>query len=167
MTYHYLGQTRSGAHVAVKACLENKPVAGFSTVEHEPIADATWPEFTMSGAVWDSPRAKLTRDSGADGYGQCIDDARAVTRPSGTLTRKDVLRLVELWERWHLNLMHAACAHMMTLPADPSYDARKGIVCPETGYRYGTAWLAERLPGDVWPEVQSILAKCGPKEINP
>jgi hypothetical protein len=58
-------------------------------------------------------------------------------------------RLAEIADRWHLNDMRAACAHMVDLPDDPTYDARKDITCPVTGYRYGTAWLVEPLPVDV------------------
>ena len=61
-----------------------------------------------------------------------------------------------IWERWHLNDMRPECAHM-DLPEDRSYDARKGITCPITGYKYGTAWLYEDVPGGVIAELERLI----------
>lgn len=37
--------------------------------------------------------------------GQCIDEARRITTPAPGLTMDDVRRLVEIWDRWHLNVI--------------------------------------------------------------
>lgn len=165
MTYRYLGKTSDGSSVAIEAeLIERTPQGNFDTVQHAP-AEGIWRELSIHGAVWHKG-ARLTRERGADGYGQITEYLRDITRPSGALTRADVNRLAEIWERWHLNLMRAGCAHM-DLPEDKSYDARMGITCPVTGYKYGSAWLYEPLPEGLWREVKSILAKCGNVAINP
>lgn len=54
--------------------------------------------------------------------------------------------LVELWDRWHLNGMRSACAHQRALGW--TCDTHPAVACPECGFRLGTAWLYEELPGD-------------------
>lgn len=91
----------------------------------------------------------------------------------------DTLRFIESTHaRYHLNDMHAECAHMAEL-LDPApeilsaYKAERAIaepwrtptlqgyrvdrvVCPETGYKYGNAWLVEIVPPEIlarWVEI--------------
>lgn len=67
-------------------------------------------------------------------------------------TKRSVPRaLVELWDRWHLNDMRAECEHQRALGW--TYQTHPAAECPECGYRLGTAWLYEELPGD-------FLAQC-------
>lgn len=112
------------------------------------------------------------------GAGQCVGDLRAITEPAGQLTLEDTRRLADLWDAWHLNTMRAACAHMdlSVVPEDvPSFvsseDRRAGrldrsgwmqanLVCPTSGYKYGSAWLAEPVPDEVVEEIAALLEKA-------
>ena len=95
--------------------------------------------------------------------------------------------LMLLWARYHLNDMKAGCAHQYALKwdevrIDPAElpdswanrdekgiiatwvykkDHPKGLLCepcPVCGYKYGTAWLKEELPGDIRERVTKICA---------
>lgn len=54
--------------------------------------------------------------------------------------------LVELWDRWHLNGMRAGCEHQRA--RGWTWETHPSAACPECGYRFGSAWLFEELPGD-------------------
>lgn len=105
--------------------------------------------------------------------GQCIDEVRKVTDPAKGLSRADLARLVEIWDRWHLNDMRAGCEHQRRWGWDTMHllehrvsdrspysglrqeNARSRAFrrisrpCPACGYSYGSAWLREELPQDV------------------
>lgn len=102
--------------------------------------------------------------------GQCIVEARKVTEPAKGFSRADLDRLVEIWDRWHLNDMRAGCEHQRRWGWDTMHRLeskvggwdykiketakvkafkRIGRKCPACGYSYGSAWLREELPQDV------------------
>jgi len=72
-------------------------------------------------------------------------------------------KLREAWERWHLNDMRPGCEHQRAWDAGErlgeklagwTYPAEhpKGLLmkpCPDCGYKYGSAWLHEDVPGGV------------------
>ena len=80
-----------------------------------------------------------------------------------------IAKLLDVWDRWHLNDMHAGTPEQEQLIRDfrkmeagknASYEAVKGYlssvqrlmsVHPQTGqpYVYGTGWLFEAVPDDV------------------
>jgi hypothetical protein len=108
---------------------------GQQTVDHEWVDEAL--EFTAAGMIMLAVLVDPTFE------------------PVSPWTAGDVRSLHDLWQRWRLNQMRAACAHM-DLPDDPSYDARRNIVCPVTGYRYGSAWLYEPIPESVIAEIRRL-----------
>jgi len=66
------------------------------------------------------------------------------------------LDFLDVWKRWHLNTMQAACEHQRALGW--TYDSHHGNnpdkpfagdACPECGYLIGSAWLTENVPADV------------------
>ena len=80
-------------------------------------------ELSISGEVYDSRGRDL-------GGGQCIDALRRLAQEGSTpgpgLTRADLARLLDVWERWHLNGMRAGCAHQRAAGwADRPIDAGK------------------------------------------
>jgi hypothetical protein len=55
--------------------------------------------------------------------------------------------LLDIWEKWHLNDMHAECEHQRALGW--TYETHKGQECPTCGYKIGTEWKRVELPKDV------------------
>lgn len=155
--YYLIGVTDEGDKIAVEGRLYRKDGTHFDTIEHEPVG-GTYSELSLSGASRRKGRS-VRNPNGSDAYGQIYDSLPRIVKTYGSVTAGDVMRLVTLWKRWHLNGLKAGCAHM-TLPRDPSYDARKDITCPETGYRYGQAWLVDLLPASVWDEIMFLIS-CG------
>jgi len=101
-----------------------------------------YPELTIVGAVWNSTHTEII--SGGQNDGEIL---------SYFLKSAKVQRIVEVWNRWHLNNMHAECEHQralgwtwLTHPSEP---------CPECGYRLGSTWLREDLPAEIIAEVRS------------
>lgn len=61
--------------------------------------------------------------------------------------RKMIDRLYNTWERWHLNDLRAECAHQRA--RGEKWSTHPSAVCPDCGYRLGSAWLKENVPADV------------------
>lgn len=61
--------------------------------------------------------------------------------------------LLDVWTRWHLNHMNAACKHQRklgwTYEAHHNAKTFEGEACPTCGYKIGSAWLKEPLPQKV------------------
>ena len=81
--------------------------------------------------------------------------------------RVKVLRLLEMWDRWHLNTMRAGTrAQREALNGQPfiNYDAQCHYLQSNTaayedrGYKYGHAWLSEVIPDNILEEI-TILSK--------
>ena len=53
---------------------------------------------------------------------------------------------------WHLNDMHAECEHQQA--RGETYQSHPGAVCPDCGYKLGSAWKKRELPAEVveWAE---------------
>ena len=150
-----LGKTPDGETVTVQIRLGAFPnPQAFRTVTHEPLPPEPL-ELAIAGNIYERGRDV--------GGGQCIDTA-ALVQP-GPWSAEDLARLVEIWRRWANNGLNAGCAHM-TLPEDTSYDARKDIRCPETGYKYGSAWLFDPLPDDVIEDVRRFQRRLGYPEFT-
>ena len=98
--------------------------------------------------------------SGRHGSGQ-VYEYLTKDNPAPGFTRKDCFRLKQAWQRWHLNDMRAgtpkqeeAIRRWRSTTDDPSYDAACKMLESidllfDNGYRYGTAWLKEKVPLDV------------------
>lgn len=96
-------------------------------------------------------------------YGQCYDSIRELVENhgSGHRDKNEILKLLDIWDRWHLNAMRAGTPRQAAiirpwLKRNPNKDYteqcdylyRHGLLI-ENGYKYGTAWLYEPLPDDV------------------
>ena len=118
--------------------------------------------FAMSANVWNPRKTDIYKG------GQCVDEVAALFPGN-----RKAQRMVSIWKRWHLNGMRAGSqAQEDYLRTDsaavfPGYPvshyewasdllAKAGLnPDPETGYRYGQAWLTEALPDDVVAEIES------------
>ena len=98
--------------------------------------------------------------------GQIVDSVRDVPHLAEGWTPGMITRLVEVWERWHLNDMQAGSprqrAWLEANPISVTYPESHYVVAcerlaaadlnPDTehgDYAYGSAWLREEVPEDV------------------
>ena len=102
--------------------------------------------FTMSG--------EITRNRSFQTGGQCIDDIAALYSDNDA-----VVRLCQLWRRWHLNNMRPGCEHQRA--SERVYEVSEP--CEVCDYRYGSAWLHEDMPAEALAEVQSLIAVLSAK----
>lgn len=174
--YYYLGRTIAGyrvwAHVEIR---EPEQHARATFTDHHqgprPI------DLGISWTVLNSPRhPTLADDRFFLSGGQTPPEDRVI--PAAPYAA----RIVEqMWLEFHLNTLNAACDHMtpeMLNPgsevidafiyADPSRGQwgrdnalqrwrLNNVVCPETGYRWGTAWLARTIPADRLDALRAAL----------
>lgn len=122
-----------------------------TTIDHQPIA--AYDSLSICGTVW------LTRVR----RGDCISAGRVLEDWRGSELLEspiNVSKLRAVWRRWHLNDMRPNCAHQSYVGPRPE-DLPSIPKCPETGYRYGHAWLVEPLPDDVLSWVRAVAAKIG------
>lgn len=148
------GQRRRASYrMTVSFGLKVNAEREYITMEHEQIGE--YVEFTASGGIY--------RNGGESSFGQNLDNLRSIDKVAYPWTRDDIRSLRMIWERWHLNGMHAECAHLEHQYEDSTYGKRlkldgEGTVCPVNGYKMGRAWLVEPLPDIVITEVRRLLA---------
>lgn len=82
------------------------------------------------------------------GGGQVPADKRVITRPA--MSREHIELIEQAWEHHHLNTLKAGCEHIV--------DGDIGDVCPVTGYRWGSAWLATIVPEEVLTGLRNLIA---------
>lgn len=137
--------------VSIDVRLSHRGQGDYQTINHEAVTE--YDEFAVTASVDEKRGSRWVEFMG----GQCRGDVAKVTDFVTGWNRARVDKLVALWERWHLNGMRAACAHMQVI-GDGRYDSNKHLVCPETEYRYGSAWLVEVIPEDVLDEMRTFLS---------
>lgn len=96
-------------------------------------------------------------------FGQCDASIRELVEQhgSGHRDKGEILKLLDIWDRWHLNTMRAGTPRQQEilrpwLKRTPNKDYTEqcdylfshGLLIDD-GYKYGTAWLYEPLPDDV------------------
>lgn len=145
---------------------QRESVSPHLTIEHKPIE--TYTELSITADIYEG-----TRDIGG---GQAIDALREIANDLDsqprTFGRERLRRIVDLWERWHLNGMRAACIHQRDTAAtvyrvmpdygdnDKRWEILRSLYCPE-GYSYGHSWLVEPLPEDIEREIRATFAFPG------
>lgn len=80
---------------------------------------------------------------------QCIDEI-AKFFPNN----KRVQRVCEIWEKYHMNNLHAGCVHQREFEKEP-YEKHKGCHCDICNYTYGHGWQFEEIPQDIIDEIKS------------
>lgn len=105
--------------------------------------------FTASGNIWNNIQTDILCG------GQCIDDiykeyASQLQNPS--LYKK----IMELWEKWHLNDMHAGCIHQRKFESEP-YKKHENAFCKKCGYTYGHAWKYQAIDKKDLISIMSLL----------
>ena len=86
---------------------------------------------------------------------------------------KTKLRLIEIWQRWHLNdqksgtrKQNECLDNWKDRPKGWSYEEdcqylKEHSLYNDNGYRYGTAWLVEILPDEIMKEIDILCSKLG------
>ena len=159
----FLGRTADRSRVFADIRLEHYTGKDRETVDHSHTADY-W-RLGISFYLY-APRF---RESYA--AGQVSPEERVIVDGKGADVTPADRRLIEqAWLDWHLNDMHAECMHMTEL--DPPAGAEvptgwagpdvsgwriKNLICPKTGYGYGSAWLVAPLPDDVLANMQRVI----------
>ncbi len=62
--------------------------------------------------------------------------------------------MVSPYFKWHLNDMHAECTHQEA--RGETYATHPDAMCPDCGYKLGSAWLKRDLPADVLAWFESL-----------
>lgn len=156
----YVGRTLDGDRLWIRVELRRQPTArDWQTVDHRTVSDPL--ELGISGLV--VPKGRRT----VGGGGQTVRELGSVIaaeRFADGMTAEDLGELFRVWKRWHSNAFRAGCVHQ---PKPSNTD--EGLAmdpCPETGYRWGSAWLAEVLPDDVAEWVRGFAARLDGTEPN-
>lgn len=92
------------------------------------------------------------RKQNASNSGQIRDRLSEITQPSKGFTLKDIAKINEIWEKWHLNDLQSHCAHQ-----DKAIKWDQVDPCPLNGYKAGSAWLLKELPQEIINEIQSFF----------
>ena len=141
--YVYVGKTEAGELVLMTGRVYEESAAKQETTAHEPITDQHC--LTLTSAVF-TGKKNIGRSHVTSGA--TLEHLGRITVPAPGWTLEEVRELHRIGTEWHLNTMRAGCVHM-DLPEDESYAARKNVMCPETGYKYGAQWLVQPLPEEV------------------
>lgn len=157
----FLGRKADGEKVYAAARLERKTVEAIQTVTHEKKSGEIL-EFAASG----HSVGKFQRHSSENwiSAGQMMDELLEITEPAPGWTLEEIRKFHRLWKNWHLNALNAGCQHVPTpLYEDSEYGKRVDLkntpACPETGYRYGHAWLYRPIPAVIVDEMQTLIRK--------
>lgn len=159
----FLGRTTDGEKIYARAELERKTLEDALTVTHEKVSGEVLFFSAMGHSV-----AKFARHNSENWIsgGQMLDDLLQITDPAPGWTLEEIRAFHRLWKNWHLNGMNAGCQHVPT----PVYrknerygyqevDLDNTPACPETGYRYGHAWLLRPIPATIIDEMQTLIRK--------
>jgi hypothetical protein len=135
-------------------------IGGFQTVAHERIERYT--ELGISALVTRGAPNGAGPDFGQSEAGQVRDALVSITRgPVRDLGLVEELN--EIWRTCHLNGMKTGCIHQDVVWEDSPLGRRPSLeltkTCPQTGYRYGHAWLVEELQPEVIDRVRAIVAQ--------
>ena len=154
-----LGTTADGSYVVVT--LELRTVEGEHTmVDHGTVTDPVEVSLTGEECVNRFGRVDFLRG------GQNVGTLADIVKPAPGWTLEEIAELATLWNRWHLNTMRAACAHMPAadlVREDNGYGGTRistsdpRNTCAESGYRYGHAWLTEPVPADVVARLEELM----------
>jgi hypothetical protein len=143
-----------GRRVTAEVALRPVP-DGFQTTTHQPAV----------GLLGLSVTSYLWRRDGSDietGGATRAHLRGRLDRLAPDITREDVTALADIGDRWHLNDLSAGCVHQEVVWEDGRYGRQPSLTatepCPETGYRYGSAWLVEPLPEDVIATAERWIA---------
>lgn len=114
---------------------------------------------TITTEVLEKPEGPVLSLTGTIvcGWGQVQHELRR-----GFKNDPDMQLLCDIWDRWHLNDMHAGCIHQRAFEKEP-YEKHRGAHCDICNYTYGTAWLYEPLPTGLIDKIKELMDKLEKK----
>lgn len=158
----YVGRTADGDRLWLEVELREQDAQGRfrSAVDHKPVTTYTELAISASGLR----RGRRAPAADIDFGGQCVETLRAVVHPAKGWTVGELQDLAEIWDRWHLNGMQAGCAHQTPWIVPDQYGRPAPSLmltkrCPESGYRYGHAWLVKAMPAEVEAKVRAYAVR--------
>jgi hypothetical protein len=138
-----------GERVELKLELRTR-TGEYNTIDHRTITEYT--ELAISGDIF--------KGRNMVAGGQCTDSIRDVTKFKKLFVpAKNVERIVEIWDRWHLNSLNAGCIHQNNVSFGTHYKENAEIEtkkCP-LNYKYGSNWLIEELPKEIENEIKRLF----------
>lgn len=143
--------------VTVDICMERlNRRESYETTEHKTVTSPL--DFALTTAVWNLSRSNPDIVSG----GATTEPLREMVAFAPGFDADKARELADLGDRWHLNGMRAGCAHQTPVIAPDNYGREVPSLdltpaCPETGYKYGHAWLLETLPDDFMETLKRLI----------
>ena len=116
--------------------------------------------FTASGYLWNGTKTDRNMISG----GQCLDTIQETFN-----TNKKIKEIVKLWEKWHLNDMHAGTPKQERFLKDngiKNWASNFTNVCNilkennlynDNGYNFGSGWLYEEIDKQDLQQIKKIM----------
>lgn len=144
-----IGTNADGNRIIVTVELRQDRGDFTSATDHTTLTDLIEASFTFEEF---NPRKR--RSDGIESAGAGVFNAiHSITKLDAAWTQDDADKLATLAELWHLNTMSAACDHQTVIYEDGPYGRRPSLEltepCEQSGYRYGSSWLAREVPEDV------------------
>lgn len=159
--YVFVGTTAAGERVLMSGEVRRQPEPHtVETTDHQQVEDPE--ELSLTSAVF-TGKKNISRNHVTSGA--TLTHLSLIVKPAPGFTLEEARELHRIGKSWHLNNMHAECKHM-DLPEDEAYEARKGITCPQTGYKWGSAWLSEPLPEDVRARFIELMSKGNTEDAD-
>lgn len=144
--------------------MEVEKVTGMNnmrTINLKPIK--SWKEFSISGFAQYRPQCDYSY------CGQIQDEIRENVDKYKFLAipKEKIIKILELWDRWHLNDLHAGTRKQEALLKKSKihdYTERCNFLTSndfqiDRGYMYGSAWLVELLPPTFIDDLQELLGE--------
>lgn len=104
--------------------------------------------FSASGEVWQSNMRDIEMG------GQCLDSIWAEF--SGQIEDPTLFKqIMRLWEKFHLNDMHAECEHQEK--RGETWATHPSAECPECGWKLGHGWSYRAIPKPYLGDIITLL----------
>jgi len=154
-----IGKDEEGHRITLELEIETKKLEPIKTID-----DRTRPHTrrTVDGRELSEYKTLSIVGESLRSAGQMQDDIRENMDKYTLYIPKDrLVRILDIWDTWHLNDMNSACEHQTALgwKYDDHHNKEtfKGDPCPTCGYEIGSAWLLRELPENVEREILELF----------
>lgn len=155
-------KTKKGRVVEIKIELRQKE-KGIS-IDLEPIKGHL--ELGISGGIWNFKNTDYLCVGQIQGDLRSRLEDKALVFHDESLTEEKLKRLLDIWDRWHLNTLNAGTREqnqkVKERLTEENYTypgacivLKNSDLYEDRGCRYGSTWLVELLPEEVIEEIKS------------